>query len=77
MKWVGNGRWELIVAAILFISFSMICFCYLLVLLLLLSTALFIALPDAFQCLSFSAENTFWTAADFRNIIYTSIYADN
>lgn len=48
MKGVGNGRWEPIVAAVLFNSFSMICFCYLLVLLLLVNIALFIALPDTF-----------------------------
>lgn len=46
MKSVGNGGWESVVTAVLFISFSMICFCHLLVLFLLLNTALFIASPD-------------------------------
>lgn len=46
MKCVGNGGWESIVEAVLFISFSVIFFYYLLVLFLLLNSTLFIASAD-------------------------------
>lgn len=77
MKCVGNGGWESIVAAVMFVSFSMICFCYLLVLFLFLNTALFIASQDTFECHSFHIEDTYQAAADFKNIVYRSIYIDN
>jgi len=77
MKCVGNGGWESIAAAVLFISFSMISFCYVLVLFLLLNTTLSIVSPDTFYCYSFHTEDTYLAAADFKNMAYTSIYISN